>query len=149
MREKYGLNRSDITHEAFSDNFAALCDRNKRGRLGIMNKSLKIDGLLDIHNRENDCPLLVGVSADGVVKGCAVIEILCDEIADRLRIVGDNRKNLFSFIRSIVLSISSVFAIRPRTEQSPVKVSKIRKARMTTMRSVTSRAVEIFIVEYF
>lgn len=114
-----------------------------------MNKPLKIDGLLDIHNRENDCPLLVGVSADGIVKGCAVIEILCDEIADRLRIVGDNRKNLFSFIRSIVLSISSVFAIRPRTEQSPVKVSKIRKARMTTMRSVTSRAVEIFIVEYF
>ena len=48
--------------------------------------------MLDIHNRENDCPLLVGVSADGVVKGCAVIEILCDEIADRLRIVGDNRK---------------------------------------------------------
>ena len=92
LREKYGLNRSDITHEAFSDNFAALCDRNKRGRLGIMNKPLKIDGLLDIHNRENDCPLLVGVSADGVVKGCAVIEILCDEIADRLRIVGDNRK---------------------------------------------------------
>ena len=92
MHEKYGLNRSDITHEAFSDNFAALCDRNKRGRLGIMNKPLKIDGLLDIHNRENDCPLLVGVSADGVVKGCAVIEILCDEIADRLRIVGDNRK---------------------------------------------------------
>ena len=89
---EYGLNRSDITHEAFSDNFAALCDRNKRGRLGIMNKPLKIDGLLDIHNRENDCPLLVGVSADGVVKGCAVIEILCDEIADRLRIVGDNRK---------------------------------------------------------
>ena len=78
--------------EAFSDNFAALCDRNERGRLGIMNKPLKIDGLLDIHNRENDCPLLVGVSADGVVKGCAVIEILCDEIADRLRIVGDNRK---------------------------------------------------------
>ena len=67
--------------------------------------------------------------------GCGLLEIIV--------------KNLFSFIRSIVLSISSVFAIRPRTEQSPVKVSKIRKARMTTMRSVTSRAVEIFIVEYF
>ena len=67
--------------------------------------------------------------------GCGLLEIIV--------------KNLFSFIRSIVLSISSVFAIRPRTEQSPVKVSKIRKARKTTMRSVTSRAVEIFIVEYF
>ena len=119
MRKKYGLNRSDITHEAFSDNFAALCDRNKRGQLGIMNKPLKIDGLLDIHNRENDCPLLVGVSADGVVKGCAVIEILCDEIADRLRIVGDNRKKFYSASSAQSFCQSAVFS---PSDREPNKV---------------------------
>ena len=58
-------------------------------------------------------------------------------------------KNLFSFIRSIDLSISSVFAKSPRMEHSPVRTSKIRKETMTTIRSVKSSAVEMFIVEYF
>ena len=58
-------------------------------------------------------------------------------------------KNLLSFIRSIDLSIRSVFARSPRIEQSPVSVSKIRKDTTTTIRSSGSSAVEIFIVEYF
>ena len=57
-----------------------------------MDKPLETDGLLDIHNGENDGPLLVGISADGIIKGRTVIEILCDEIAYRLWVVGDNRK---------------------------------------------------------
>ena len=52
-------------------------------------------------------------------------------------------------MRSITLSMTSVFAISPRMEQSPVRVSKTKNAITTMSRSQSSKAVEMFIVEYF
>ena len=62
-----------VAHESFSDNLAALGDCGKGGRLCPGNEALEQDCLPDIHDRQNDGAVLVGVCPLRMISRSAVV----------------------------------------------------------------------------
>ena len=90
LREKYGLNRSDITHEAFSDNFAAVGNHHKRLGLYLFDVVSQLHSLASFHDGQYNIFLLSAVCSLRSKQRRASPQFCVDKVTDRRGVFADN-----------------------------------------------------------
>ena len=59
--------------EAFSDDLAAVCDRYESGRLVFVDEVTEFYRLAALHDRENDCLIVMLISTFRMIYGCTAV----------------------------------------------------------------------------